>query len=65
MFGTSDNHEDIDAFTREWIAFYRHYNGCPDEGDLICRASVSYWDNKRFKKARELAKKVFELDDRK
>lgn len=59
MAPKGDNHEDIDAFTKEWIIFYRRFYGCLSEGELICKPEFAKFDIKQYNKARELAKKVF------
>lgn len=58
------NQEDIDEFTKTWVEFYKTEIGCLNNGDIVCNPSKGYWDGKKFKKARELAKKVFDLDER-
>jgi len=57
----SEQLELFHKFTQQWIKFYRRINGCIEEGDMLCNPTFGQWDKKTFDRARELAKKVFQL----
>lgn len=54
------------AFDLAWNLYLRRLFGCPDEGDTnadTCRPMLGRTDYAEFAKAREQAKRVFDLKD--
>lgn len=49
-----------------WVLYARRLFGCPDVGEIardVCNPTLGRTDYTEFRKARELAKQVFELRD--
>lgn len=64
-----ENFDDWYAFTINWRDFLILRFGCPDDAPRIdaahCKLNQGVYDLKTYNHARDLAKKVFDLQDRK
>lgn len=61
------NHDNIQNFDKHWVQFLKHQYGCPLEEETIdwknCKPNIGQTNYEEFYKAREMAKKIFELVD--
>jgi hypothetical protein len=54
------------AFDHPWGLYVRRLFGCPDQGEMnpeTCNLTLGQIDYAEFRKARELAKKLFDFRD--
>lgn len=61
-----DQRDKAIAFDLHWNLYIRRLFGCPDAGELstdTCHVPTGTTDYREFSKAREAAKKLFDLKD--
>ena len=67
VFGDSDMKQNVISFQRPWNRFTRDLFGCTEEVLYLndCNQSIGFINYEAWKRSRESAKRLFDLEDRK